>query len=278
MICANSLDRGLIARISCTRRVDERPDLIMRRLERGLYFSRDNRIRPPEIPRTGRHHLSHCRQDGVLWRCGQTPDLRDRRHYMNNPYLTPERVAWLHIKYASVVLSPKYISIISKETWGGRHFSRTGWCAHASWEEATAQLIGENFRKAIETSEYLGNPTGPIDSDARKAMEVVSDARRRAFEADIARTYGYKEIVDIGKRCDLVSGSWHYRVDDVIILKATKRNAGGHSAWPDPKKYPGKKIQVPLSASDEELGLAIREAFSRCEAPGRQKINWPKPE
>ncbi|GBQ87394.1 hypothetical protein AA23498_0125 [Acetobacter nitrogenifigens DSM 23921 = NBRC 105050] len=197
---------------------------------------------------------------------------------MNNPYLTPERIAWLHRKNADVVLSPKYISIKSLETWGGQHFSRTGWCAHASWEEATPQWIGENFRKAIETSEYFGNPTGPIDSDGLDAMKPVSEARRRAFEADIATTYGYKEVVDIGKRCDLVFGTWHYRVDDIIILTASKRRAGGHSAWPDNAKHQDKRIHISLSASDEELGLAVREALSRCEAQRPQKINWPKPE
>ncbi|WP_086645037.1 contact-dependent growth inhibition system immunity protein [Acetobacter sp. DsW_063] len=43
-------------------------------------------------------------------------------------------------------------------------------------------------------------------------------------------------------------------------------------------KHQDKRIRAPLSASDEELGKAIRKAFSRCEAPGRPKINWSKPE
>ncbi|OUJ10154.1 hypothetical protein HK28_06305 [Acetobacter sp. DsW_063] len=47
---------------------------------------------------------------------------------------------------------------------------------------------------------------------------------------NIARTYGYKEVVYTGKRSDYVSASWHYQVDDIIILKATKRRAGGHRA------------------------------------------------
>ncbi|WP_264817992.1 contact-dependent growth inhibition system immunity protein, partial [Acidomonas methanolica] len=81
-----------------------------------------------------------------------------------------------------------------------------------------------------------------------------------------------------GRRCDVVFTEWHYLVDDIVILKASKRMSGGHSGWPTEKLRREKSIHIPLSSTDEELGLAIREAFSRCEAPGRQKINWPREE
>ncbi|GBQ57980.1 contact-dependent growth inhibition system immunity protein [Acidomonas methanolica] len=197
---------------------------------------------------------------------------------MNNPHLTPERIRWLHRKSAGLCLSPKYISIQSREIWGGEHFSRTGWCAHAPWD-ASPQWIGENFRKAITTSEYFNKPGVPsLDREAFAAMEVASRIRRLAFYGEIAATYGYKTIDDIGRRCDVVFTEWHYLVDDIVILRASKRVSGGHSAWPESRKYQDKLIHVPLSSTDEELGLAIREAFSRCEAPGRQKINWPREE
>ncbi|AOX17504.1 contact-dependent growth inhibition system immunity protein [Kozakia baliensis] len=197
---------------------------------------------------------------------------------MNNPHLTPELIRWLHTKNALLALTPKYISIQSQEIWRGQYFSRTGWSAHAPWG-ASLQWIGENFRKAITTSEYFNDPTAPtVDVTAFRAMEPESKTRRLAFEADIVATYGYKKNEDIGLRCDLLFSEWHYLIDDVVILDATKRMPGGHRAWPEDKKYQDKRVHVPLSVTDEELGLAIRDAFSRCEAPGRQKINWPREE
>ncbi|MBU2654785.1 contact-dependent growth inhibition system immunity protein [Acidomonas methanolica] len=197
---------------------------------------------------------------------------------MNNRHLTPERIRWLHRKSAGLCLSPKYISIQSREIWGGEYFSRTGWCAHAPWD-ASPQWIGENFRKAITTSEYFNVPGAPsVDVEAFNIMEPASNTRRLAFCAEIAATYGYKTIEDIGRRCDVVFTEWHYLVDDIVILKASKRMSGGHSGWPTEKLRREKSIHIPLSSTDEELGLAIREAFSRCEAPGRQKINWPREE
>lgn len=194
---------------------------------------------------------------------------------MSATHLTPERIRWMHHKMAALYLSPKYISVESIEVWRGQYFSRTGWCAHAPWN-ASAQWLGENFRKAITTSEYFNDPTAPsVDVEARKAMQPASNARRLAFFAEIVEVYGYKKIEDIGSRCDYVYATWHYLVDDIIILTATKRLPGGHRGWPDDKKHADKRVHISLSATDEELGLAIREAFSRCEVPKRQKLNWP---
>ena len=160
-------------------------------------------------------------------------------------------------------MTPKYISIESQEIWGGQHFSRTGWCAHAP-KGASLQWIGENFRKAITTSEYFKKfEVSRLDRDEVAAMEAESKTRRLAFEADIVATYGYKKNEDIGLRCDLVFSEWHYLIDDVVILDATKRMPGGHRAWPEDKKYQDKRVYVPLSVTDEELGLAIRDAFAR---------------
>ncbi|WP_081827887.1 contact-dependent growth inhibition system immunity protein [Kozakia baliensis] len=197
---------------------------------------------------------------------------------MNNSYLTPERVRWLHTKRATLHLSSNYISIKSMEIWGGQYFSRTGWCVHAP-RDASPQWIGENFRKAITTSEYFKKFDGPsLDRGNLATMKAESNVRRLTFNTEIAATYGYKTLDEIGLRCDLVFGEWHYLIDDVVILDATKRMPGGHRAWPLDKKYDNKRVHVPLSVTDEELGLAIRDAFSRCEAPGRQKINWPREE
>ena len=194
---------------------------------------------------------------------------------MNQTYLTPERIRWLHCKSANVTLSPKYISIESKEVWGGNYFSRTGWCAHAPGN-ATDEWIGENFRKALLSSEYFNKPGQPsVNREGRIATQEASNRRRLTFWDDIARSYGYKDIDQAGRRCDLVFSSWHYLVDDFVILRASKRLTGTHRAWPEDRKYADKHMHVPLSAPDEELGYAVRVALSRCEAPGRQKINTP---
>ncbi|QDH26087.1 DUF1436 family protein (plasmid) [Neokomagataea tanensis] len=195
---------------------------------------------------------------------------------MNELIYTPERIRGLHRKSVLIALSPKYISLESQEIWKGVYFSRTGWCVHAS-KDATAQWIGENFRKALLSSEYFNTPGRPLDKEDRIKMEEVSDKRRLDFCDEIMRTYGYKKREKIGDRCDVVYASWHDLVDDFVTLSASKRQPGGHSAWGpmDKKKYASTRVTVPLSASDEELGLAIRDALSRCEAPGRQKINSP---
>ena len=193
-----------------------------------------------------------------------------------SPY-TPERIRSLHRKSAKIILSPKYIAIASDEIWGGIYFSRTGWCAHAPCD-ASAQWIGENFRKALESSEYFNKPGVPsLGRDEINAMKEVSNTRRLAFWGEIAQTYGYKDIDQAGRRCDLVFTSWHDLIEDFVTLMATLRLPGGHRAWGpmEKKKYTEKRIAVPLSVSDEALGLAIRDALSRCEASGRQKINTP---
>ncbi|MBS1064176.1 CdiI family contact-dependent growth inhibition immunity protein [Gluconobacter wancherniae] len=196
---------------------------------------------------------------------------------MSESRFTPERIRSLHTKSAEIVLSPKYISITSDEIWGGVYFSRTGWCAHAPGD-ASPQWIGENFRKALQTSEYFNKPEVPfLDREEIQLMKEASNRRRIAFLDEIVQTYGYKNRDEVVRRCDMVFTSWHYLIEDFVTLIASKRVPGGHSAWGpmDKKKYAETNLIVPLSVSDEELGLAIRDALSRCEAPGRQKINSP---
>lgn len=196
---------------------------------------------------------------------------------MNESRYTPERIRSLHRKSAKIILSPKYIAIASDEIWRGTYFSRTGWCAHAPCD-ASAQWIGENFRKALESSEYFNKPGVPsLGRDEINAMKEVSNTRRLAFWGEIAQTYGYKDSDQAGRRCDLVFTSWHDLIEDFVTLMATLRLPGSHRAWGpmEKKKYAEKRIAVPLSVSDEALGLAIRDALSRCEASGRQKINTP---
>jgi len=196
---------------------------------------------------------------------------------MNNPNFTPERIRWLHTKTVILALTPKYISIESQETWGGKHFSRTGWCVHAP-AGVSLKWIGENFRKALTTSSYLNEFGRERDRGAHDAMKAESNTRRLAFISEIAATYGYRKVEDISLRRDIVFGEWHYLIDDIVILDATKRMPGGFKAWPLDKKYQNKRVHVSFSVPDEELGLAIRDAFLRCEAPGRHKINWPRDE
>ncbi|GBR51879.1 hypothetical protein AA106555_0718 [Neokomagataea thailandica NBRC 106555] len=196
---------------------------------------------------------------------------------MNELIYTPERIRSLHRKSVIITLSPKYIALVSQEIWGGMYFSRTGWCVHAPGD-TSVQWIGENFRKALLSSEYFDKPELPsLKGEEHDRMQEASNQRRLAFNDEIMRTYGYKIYKQIGDRCDVVFASWHDLVDDFVTLAASKRRAGGHSAWGpmDKKKYASTRVTVPLSASDEELGLAIRDALSRCEAPGRQKINSP---
>ena len=196
---------------------------------------------------------------------------------MSESRYTPERIRSLHRRSATVILSPKYIAIESNEIWRGSYFSRTGWCAHAPYD-AAALWIGENFRKALESSKYFNKPGVPsLGRDEINAMKEVSNTRRLAFWGEIAQTYGYKDIDQAERRCDLVFTSWHDLIEDFVTLMATLRLPGGHRAWGpmEKKKYTEKRIAVPLSVSDEALGLAIRDALSRCEASGRQKINTP---
>lgn len=67
------------------------------------------------------------------------------------------------------------------------------------------------------------------------------------------------------KQNALVFSEWMYEAGDQVSLCASKRrHGGGHSAWPLNKNH-GKVLTVSINSTDEALGLAIIDAFSRCE-------------
>ncbi|MFC0569942.1 contact-dependent growth inhibition system immunity protein [Gluconobacter japonicus] len=194
---------------------------------------------------------------------------------MTQTYSTPERIRWLHSKRVGIVMSPRFLVVECKEIWGGSYFSRTGWSTHAP-KDAPPLWIGKNFRRALLSSEYFANlaKDPPVDPSARAAMEKESNMRRLAFWEEVASTYGYKKREQAGSCCDMVFAQWHYLVDDFVILTPSKRTTGGHFAWPsNTKQHKEKVMHVPLSVSDEDLGLAVQEALSRCEVPKRQTVN-----
>ncbi|GBR28919.1 contact-dependent growth inhibition system immunity protein [Gluconobacter japonicus] len=193
---------------------------------------------------------------------------------MTQTYFTPERIRWLHSKRVGIVMSPKFLVIECKEIWGGSYFSRTGWSTHAP-KDAPPLWIGKNFRKALLSSEYFNKPGEPsLDRKEVDAMSKASNAHRLAFWEEVASTYGYKKREQAGSCCDAVSAEWHYLMDDFVILTPTKRTTGGHFAWPsNTKQHKEKVMHVPRSVSDEDLGLAVQQALSRCEVPKRQTVN-----
>ncbi|MBF0871896.1 contact-dependent growth inhibition system immunity protein [Gluconobacter japonicus] len=171
-------------------------------------------------------------------------------------------------------MSPRFLVVECIEIWGGGYFSRTGWSTHAP-KDAPPLWIGENFRKALLSSEYFNKPGEPsLNREEVDAMSKTSNARRLAFWEEVASTYGYKKREQAGSCCDMVFAQWHYLVDDFVILTPSKRTTGGHFAWPsNTKQHKEKVMHVPLSVSDEDLGLAVQEALSRCEVPKRQTVN-----
>lgn len=166
-------------------------------------------------------------------------------------------------KSVEIYKSAKYIAIVSEEIWGGKYFSREGWCVSAP-HDSGAVWLGQNFRKALETSQYFNRP-GPLSWDDILPMKEASNRRRLAFWSDIARQFKYKDGMAALKQNALVFSEWMYEASDQISLYASKRrHGGGHSAWPLNKNH-GKVLTVSIDSTDEALGLAIIDAFSRCE-------------
>ena len=177
--------------------------------------------------------------------------------------LTPERIREMHGKDARLCRTDRFIAIISLEVWKGGYFSRRGYVAHAPASADTA-WIGAALRQAIGSSEYFDTPGKDLDWAELRLMEEASNARRIAFEEDVARTYGFKTAEAAFKTADLVFVEWRDLVDDFIVLLASRRLPGRHSAW-NKFKRPDKFIKVSVSASNEALGLAGLDALSRCE-------------
>ncbi|KXV70400.1 hypothetical protein NKW54_14720 [Acetobacter cerevisiae] len=182
------------------------------------------------------------------------------------PPLTPEQIKAQYRKSADFCRTPKFVAIISKEIWRGSYFSRTGWCAHALVEEATPLWLGENFRKALLSSEYFNKPGAKeLGLENIIPMEKASNTRRLAFFEEMRQAYGFKTIDTMWRKDDIVASDWHYRIDDFMTLYASRRaGGGGHVGWPR-VKFPQKFLDVPLSVSDEELGQALLKIMDQCE-------------
>ncbi|KXU98017.1 hypothetical protein AD928_03190 [Acetobacter cerevisiae] len=179
--------------------------------------------------------------------------------------MTPEQIRRFYYKSADFCRAPKFVAIISKEIWGGSYFSRTGWCAHAPVEKVTPLWLGENFRKALLSSEYFNKPGEEHEWDDINAMKRASNARRLAFDEEMRQAYGFKTIETMWRKEDFVNSEWHYRINDFVTLDAWRRaGGGGHVGWPR-SKFPQKYLDVPLSVSDEELGQALLKTMAQCE-------------
>ncbi|WP_281701344.1 hypothetical protein [Acetobacter malorum] len=181
------------------------------------------------------------------------------------PPLTSEQIKAQYRKSADFCRTPKFVAIISKEIWGGLYFSRMGWCAHAPVEEATPLWLGENFRKALLSSEYFNKPGEKHEWNDINAMKQASNTRRLAFFEEMRQAYGFKTIDTMWRKDDVVASDWHYRIDDFMTLYALRRvGGGGHVGWPR-VKFPQKFLDVPLSVADEELGHALLRVMDQCE-------------
>ncbi len=172
-------------------------------------------------------------------------------------------------KSCGVSRSGQWIAIVSEEIWGGLYFSRTGLAIHSS-RDVTPEWIGSQIKKALETSEYCVAPEGPpFNPDDRIAMQAASSARDVAFSDEVAATYGYKNREAAWKKYDYLFISWFYETEPDIIIKASKSSAGGHhTAWPR-NMNEGRVFHVPFTASDEEIGNTVLQAFAKCEGPGK---------
>lgn len=166
-------------------------------------------------------------------------------------------------KSVQIYRSAKYVAIIAEDVWGASYFSREGWCVFAQ-HNAGPKWLGANFRKALETSQDF-NRLGPLSWDDLLPMEEASNQRRLAFWSDVAREFKYKDGLTAMKKKALVFTEWMYDTTDQVVLRASKRRpGGGHSAWPQDKNQ-GKVVTVSIHSTDEALGLALEDAFSRCE-------------
>ncbi len=82
------------------------------------------------------------------------------------------------VRYAQLIRTRKYVAVISMDNRGGSFFSVTGWSTFIDRKDATPEWIGENLKKALQTSRDLLTEWGNSPLRAEKVLLKVKNRVR----------------------------------------------------------------------------------------------------
>lgn len=125
---------------------------------------------------------------------------------------------------AHLIRTRKYVAVISMDKRGGSFFSVTGWSTFIDRKDATPQWIGENLKKALQTSRDLFMEWGglPLPQDKIDAEHKKSGPLFMEFWGRVQHKYGFKDWRDARKKSALVFADWECEQTDQVRLAASK--------------------------------------------------------
>ncbi|MBS1072947.1 hypothetical protein JK222_14780 [Gluconobacter cerinus] len=170
------------------------------------------------------------------------------------------------VRYAQLIRTRKYVAVISMDNRGGSFFSVTGWSTLIDRKEATPEWIGENLKKALQTSRDLFMEWGglPLPQDKIDAEHKKSGPLFMEFWGRVQETYGFKDWRDARKKSALVFAYWECEQTDQVRLAASKGRGTGHSAWYS-NENAGKVFHASINACDQEFGEIAIQALNVCQ-------------
>ena len=167
---------------------------------------------------------------------------------------------------AHLIRTRKYIAVISMDTRGGSFFSTTGWSTFIDHKDANPEWIGENLRKALETSrDYVvewGEYPLPREKNLRKTKNLFLSIW--IFGHVFQEKYGFKDWREAQTKSALVFANWECEQTDQIRFSASRGRGTSHSAW-STNENQGKVFHVLINASDEALGAVALQALDACQ-------------
>jgi hypothetical protein len=117
---------------------------------------------------------------------------------------------------------------------------------------ADDEALGEAVRRALEASRFLE----PADMSA---LGSASEALYEQWVATSLETFAY------GTRRRMFRGMLNCNIvrdREIVTLSPTRHEK--LEGWSGDSFGPDDLVTLPITVSDVELGLALREAFSRC--------------
>ncbi|WP_025841686.1 hypothetical protein [Asaia platycodi] len=165
---------------------------------------------------------------------------------------------------AEVIRTRKYVAVICLETWGGMHFSRSGWSTFIPRKQATTEWIGANLKRALYSSEDFGAhlPT-PIPSEVSRPAKDESNQKSREFWLRIQQEFGFKDNLTTMSKSAGIYINWPEDQGDQVEMLSTRGRGGGFSAWGTNENF-GKVFHASINLSDLEFGEVAVKALDRC--------------
>ncbi|WP_252345667.1 hypothetical protein [Gluconobacter sp. P1C6_b] len=166
---------------------------------------------------------------------------------------------------AELIRTRKYIAVISMDRRGGSFFSVTGWSTFIDRKDATPEWIGENLRKALETSRdfVMEWNEDPLPRDKMAAESKKSGPLYMEFWGQVREKYGFKDWRDAQTKSALVFVNWECEQTDQVRFAASKGRGASHSAWYS-NENEGKVFHASITASNREFGEVAIQALDVC--------------